>query len=91
MPIRRATANRILKFLAGVYLVALLAAVMAYKAAFAGLLFSNVFFGVYSVCVATYIVSRFVFSLFYRPWGGRGSDPGIEPAIAIVMPGFNEE
>ena len=29
-------------------------------------MFSNPFFGVYSVCVAAYILSRFVFSLFYR-------------------------
>ncbi len=79
--------HRIVKALAGLYLVALLAAVMAYKAAFAGLLFSNVFFGAYSVTVACYIVSRFLFSLFYRV----RPDRGIEPRIAIVMPGFNEE
>jgi hyaluronan synthase len=87
MPIRHATASRILKGLAGLYLMLLLAAVMAYKAAFAGLLFSNVFFGVYSISVACYIVSRFLFSLFYR----TRRDVGLEPHIAIVMPGFNEE
>ncbi len=87
MPIRRTTANRILKGLAGLYLMLLLAAVMAYKAAFAGLLFSNVFFGVYSISVATYILSRFLLSLFYR----TRPDAGIEPHIAIVMPGFNEQ
>jgi len=80
--------HRLLKGLAGLYLVVLLAAVMAYKAAFAGLLFSNVFFGVYSLCVATYIVSRFLLSLFYRTWSARGE---IVPRIAIVMPGFNEQ
>ncbi len=79
--------HRVLKALAGLYLILLLAAVMAYKAAFAGLLFSNLFFGIYSVCVATYIVSRFIFSLFYRP----RRDAGLEPHIAIVMPGFNEQ
>ncbi len=47
-PFAPITTHRILKGLAGLYLVALLAAVMAYKAAFAGLLFANVFFGVYS-------------------------------------------
>ncbi len=88
---RSTTPHRILKALAGLYLLALLAAVMAYKAAFAGLLFSNVFFGVYSICVATYIVSRFVLSLFYRTSGGRAGDTEVEPRIAIVMPGFNEE
>jgi hyaluronan synthase len=87
MPISRTTANRILKVLAGLYLLALLAAVMSYKAAFAGVLFSDMFFGVYSVCVASYILSRFFFSLFYR----SRPDVGIEPRIAIVMPGFNEQ
>jgi hyaluronan synthase len=79
--------NRALKALAAVYLVVLIVAVMAYKAAFLGLMFSNVFFGVYSVCVASYILSRFMFSLFYR----SKPDAGIEPPIAIVMPSFNEQ
>ena len=79
--------NKALKVCAFVYLIVLLAAVMSYKAAFMGLMFHNVFFGVYSVCVASYILSRFLFSLFYR----SRPDAGIEPRIAIVMPGFNEE
>jgi hyaluronan synthase len=79
--------NRALKLLAGVYLVVLIVAVMAYKVAFIGLMFSNVFFGIYSVCVASYILSRFLFSLFYR----SKPDAGLEPEIAIVMPSFNEQ
>jgi hyaluronan synthase len=79
--------NRALKVCAAVYLVVLLVAVMAYKAAFIGLMFNNVFFGVYSVCVASYIVSRFLFSLLYR----AKPDVGLEPMVAIVMPGFNEQ
>jgi hyaluronan synthase len=78
---------RVLKAVAALYLVALIASVMAYKAAFISLMFSNVFFGVYSVCVAGYIVSRFIFSLFYR----SAPDTGVEPRIAIVMPSFNEQ
>ena len=78
---------RLLKGVAALYLVVLIVSVMAYKAAFVHLMFHNVFFGVYSVCVASYIVSRFVFSLFYR----SARDAGVEPRIAIVMPGFNEE
>ncbi|HEX5853847.1 MAG TPA: glycosyltransferase [Solirubrobacteraceae bacterium] len=81
------TVHRALKALAAVYLVGLIVAVLAYKAAFIDLMFSNVYFGVYSVCVTTYILSRFLFSLFYR----SQPDAGIEPAIAIVMPGFNEQ
>ncbi len=79
--------NRALKALAAVYLIGLIVAVMAYKAAFIGLVLSNPFFGIYSVCVASYILSRFVFSLFYR----SSRDAGIEPPIAIVMPSFNEQ
>jgi hyaluronan synthase len=79
--------NKALKICAAVYLVVLLVAVMSYKAAFIDVMFNNVFFGVYSVCVASYIVSRFLFSLFYR----SKPDAGIEPHVAIVMPGFNEQ
>lgn len=79
--------RRTLKAVAALYLVVLIVSVMAYKAAFIGLMFSNVFFGVYSVCVASYILSRFLFSLFYR----SARDAGVEPRIAIVMPGYNEE
>lgn len=87
MPHAQTLANRLLKAIAAAYLIVLIVAVMAYKAAFIGLMFSNVFFGVYSVCVASYILSRFFFSLFYR----SKPDAGIEPHIAIVMPGFNEQ
>jgi hyaluronan synthase len=80
------TLHRVLKALAAIYLVGLIVAVMAYKAAFAGLMFSSPFFGVYSVCVASYILSRFIFSLFYRSHRAAG----LEPTVAIVMPSFNE-
>ena len=80
------TVNRALKALAAIYLIGLITAVMAYKAAFISLMFSNPFFGVYSVCVASYILSRFALSLFYRSM----PDAGIEPQVAIVMPGFNK-
>jgi hyaluronan synthase len=79
--------NRVLKGLTGLYMLGLILAVLSYKAAFADVLFSNLFFGVYSVCVASYILSRFLFSLFYR----SRPDAGVQPHIAIVMPGFNEQ
>lgn len=79
--------NRVLKGLTGLYMLALIVAVLSYKAAFADVLFSNLFFGIYSVCVASYILSRFLFSLFYR----SRPDTGVQPHIAIVMPGFNEQ
>ncbi len=43
-----AIVNRVLKIFAAVYLVWLIAAVVAYKTEFVALMFSNVFFGVYS-------------------------------------------
>jgi hyaluronan synthase len=79
--------NRLLKVVAALYLILLIVSVMAYKAAFIDLMFHNIFFGIYSVSVASYIISRFVLSLFYR----SVRDSGVEPHIAIVMPGFNEE
>ena len=40
----------------------------------------------YTVLVSTYVVSRFVLSAFYAP----PRDAGLEPAVAIVVPAFNE-
>jgi hyaluronan synthase len=79
--------NRFLKGLTGLYMVGLIVAVLSYKAAFVDVMFSNVFFGIYSVAVASYILSRFLFSLFYR----SRPDAGVQPQIAIIMPGFNEQ
>ena len=45
------------------------------------------FFAIYGLVVCGYILSRFAISLRYRSGGYRG----IEPAVAIVMPAFNEE
>jgi hyaluronan synthase len=90
-PSQERIVNQVLKGFAVVYLVWLIAAVVAYKTEFIQLMFSNLFFGIYSTCVTVYILSRFLFSLFYRSWDGRDSGPGIEPRVAIVMPGFNEQ
>ena len=46
-------------------------------------------FGVYSVVVCLFILSRFLFSLFYHP--APEPEHPVEPTIAIVMPAFNEE
>lgn len=87
LPSQEAIVNRVLKAFAVVYLIWLIAAVIAYKAEFISVMFSNLFFGIYSTCVTTYILSRFLFSLFYR----SKPDAGLEPHVAIVMPGFNEQ
>ena len=87
LPSQDAIVNRVLKIVAVIYLLWLIAAVISYKSEFIKLMFSNVFFGVYSTCVSLYILSRFLFSLFYR----SKPDAGIEPHVAIVMPAFNEQ
>jgi hyaluronan synthase len=79
--------DRALRGISVVYLVVLLAAIVAYKAVFVGMLTVDPWFTLYGIVVCTYIVTRFLLSLFYRP----APDAGIEPRVAIVMPGFNEE
>jgi hyaluronan synthase len=76
-----------LRALAVGYLLAIAAAIVAYKAAFIRVVTVDPFFAVYGLLVCTYILSRFVISLFYRP----GRYRGIEPSVAIVMPAFNEQ
>jgi hypothetical protein len=76
-----------LRLFAGVYLVGLLVAVVAYKAAFARMLPIDPYVAAYGLVVAAFIVSRFVLSVCYRP----ARDAGLEPHVAIVMPAFNEE
>ena len=61
--------------------------VLVYKAAFLEVLTVDPLFGLYGIVVVSYIVCRFIFSFFYRP----AKDRGLEPHVAIVMPGFNEE
>jgi len=71
------------------YLVTIVVAVVAYKSVFIEMVISDPYFGVYSVVVCVFILSRFGFSLFYHP----APDPSVplEPTIAVVMPAFNEE
>jgi hyaluronan synthase len=76
-----------LRTFAGGYLLLLLVGVLVYKAAFLDVLTVDPVFGAYGVVVCFYIVSRFFFSFFYRP----SKNHGLEPHVAIVMPGFNEE
>ena len=72
MLLRSETSHRVLKAVADRLPRWLIVAVMSYKTEFFRLMFSNLFFGVYSTCVTVYILSRFLFSLFYR----SGRTPG---------------
>ena len=76
-----------LQVLAGLYMVAIIAGIVVYKAAFIQMVTHDPFFTAYGVVVSGYIVSRFAFSLFYRSSG----DHGLEPHVAVIMPAFNEE
>jgi hyaluronan synthase len=79
--------DRIARALSAVYLLVLLGAVVAYKSAFLQALTDDPLLATYGIVVSVYIVTRFLFSLFYR----RTKDAGLEPHVAIVMPGFNEQ
>jgi hyaluronan synthase len=81
--------NHALRAVCAIYIVTIVAAVIAYKSYFINMVFGDPYFGVYSIVVCVFILSRFLFSLFYHP----APDPPepVEPTIAIVMPAFNEE
>src|SRR3954452_2388443 len=76
-----------LRFVCGGYLALLLAAVVIYKAAFIDMITTDPLLTAYGLVVCGYIVTRFIFSMIYR----SVRDAGLEPRVAIVMPGFNEE
>lgn len=84
---RRALLEACLQALVLSYLLAIIVGVVAYKVAFIRVLTIDPFFAAYGLVVSTYIISRFLLSLFYRP----ARDAQLEPRVAIVMPGFNEE
>ncbi|HYB29323.1 MAG TPA: glycosyltransferase [Solirubrobacteraceae bacterium] len=79
--------DAVLRGLAGGYMLVLLAAVLLYKSAFVEMISVSPLLSLYGLVVVFYISSRFLFSAFYRP----GKDHGLEPHVAVVMPGFNEE
>ncbi len=80
-------ADRAARVAAAVYLAVLLAFAVAYHGLWFGDGGSDVALMAYGLIVVTYITSRFLLSLPYRP----PRDAGIEPHVAIVMPAFNEE
>jgi len=77
----------LVKLIVAGYLLAIVATIVVYKAAFVGALLDDPFFAAYGLAVSGYLVSRFVLSLPYRP----PADAGLEPRVAIVMPAFNEQ
>ena len=82
--------NLALRGVCALYLAVIVTAVLAYKTVFIEVVIQDPWFGVYSIVVCAFIMSRFLFSLFYRPAPmPRGEAP--EPTVAVVMPAFNEE
>lgn len=43
---------------------------------------------IYSIVTAAYLLSRYLFALFYRP---TPVNPDFEPAVSIIIPCYNEE
>ena len=79
--------DAVLRGAAGAYMLVLLAAVLDYKSAFVQMISVSPLLSLYGLVVVFYISSRFLFSAFYR----SGKDHGLEPFVAIVMPGLTEE
>jgi hyaluronan synthase len=77
----------VLRVMCAVYLAVLLTGVVVFKAAFVEAITTDPLLTGYGLVVCAYIVSRFLLSMIYR----GAPDAGIEPHVAIVMPGFNEE
>lgn len=84
---RATLVDHVARGVAVAYLLALLAAVVAYKGVFLEAVAVTPLLAGYGLVVCGYIVSRFVLSSFYR----AGRPAGLEPHVAIVMPAFNEE
>ena len=82
--------NLALRGVCAFYLAVIVTAVLAYKTVFIEIVIQDPWFGVYSIVVCAFIMSRFLFSLFYRP-ARMPKGKGPEPTVAVVMPAFNEE
>jgi hyaluronan synthase len=86
-PERAGKLDMVLRLFSGGYLAMLLVAVVIYKAAFVEMLTVDPLLTAYGLVVCGYIITRFAFSAIYR----SAPDAGLEPHVAIIMPGFNEE
>ncbi len=84
---RSTLVDRAARGMAVVYLFAVLVAVVVYKGAFLQALIVDPLLATYGVVVCGFIVSRFALSILYRP----AKPAGLEPRVAIIMPGFNEQ
>ena len=74
--------------LLGGYFVLLAGIVWFIKSSYLPALWLDPVFGIYSLCVTVYLLSRFSLSLLYRP-ARRGPDQ--LPTVAVVIPAMNEQ
>lgn len=51
-------------------------------------LYDEIFFGIYSLLITTYILSRFIFAYLKKP---VPYNPAYQPSVSIVVPAKNEE
>ena len=77
----------VVRAVAALYLVGLLATVLLYKSVFVRMVMVSPVVTTYSLVVVCYISSRFLFCTFYRAC----EDHGLEPHVAVIMPAFNEQ
>jgi hyaluronan synthase len=74
--------------LLGGYFLLLAGIVWFIKSSYLPALWLDPLFGLYSLCVTVYLLSRFTLSLLYRP-ARRGPDE--LPSVAVVIPAMNEQ
>ncbi len=74
--------------LLGGYFFLLAGIVWFIKSSYLPALWLDPIFGIYSLCVTLYLLSRFSLSLLYRP-ARRGPDQ--LPSVAVVIPAMNEQ
>ncbi len=83
MGLRRVTDVAPAFYFFGVIYVILVLKVLTYES-----VYDDVFFGIYSILITTYILSRFLLSYFHKP---ILVDPSYEPSVTFVVPAKNEE
>lgn len=79
--------NMFARFVAIVAMLAVIGGVVSYQSSFVSELPIDPFFITYALLVTTFILSRFGIGALYRPTG----DSGMEPSVALIVAGFNEE
>ena len=70
------------------FFFAIIYAVLLFKVVTYDSISSHLFFGVYSLLITSYILSRFLLAYLHKP---IHADPAYEPSVTFVVPAKNEE